>query len=54
MKTRLAGACNRHDRDEKCVRNFGRRDHLEDLGVDRRRETGWEGVDWMHLDQDRG
>jgi hypothetical protein len=41
--------------------NLKGRDHAEDLGVDGRinirmdlREIGWEGVDWMHLDQDRG
>jgi hypothetical protein len=28
--------------------------HLGDLGVDGNfREIGWEGVDWMHLAQDR-
>jgi hypothetical protein len=27
-------------------------DHSEDLGVDIW-ETGWEGVDWTHLAQDR-
>jgi hypothetical protein len=38
------------------------RDHLEDLGVDGKiintrmdlGETGLEGVDWMHLAQDKG
>jgi hypothetical protein len=35
------------------------RDHSEDLGIDRKiirmdlREIGWEGVDWIHLAQDR-
>ena len=34
---------------------------MEDLGVDRRiilkwilKKCGWEGVDWIHLAQDRG
>jgi len=34
-------------------------DHMEDLGIDGNirmnlMEKGWEGVDWMHLAQDRG
>jgi hypothetical protein len=35
------------------------RDHWEDLGVNGKnirmvhRERGWEGVDWMHVAQDR-
>jgi hypothetical protein len=31
------------------------RDHLEDLGVDGMilREREWEGMDWMHLTEDR-
>jgi hypothetical protein len=39
--------------------NLKGRDHLEDLGVDGKdirmdvREIGWEGVQWIHLDQDR-
>jgi hypothetical protein len=39
------------------LENLKGRDHLEDLYVDNirinLRETGWEGVDWMHLAQDR-
>jgi hypothetical protein len=42
--------------------NLKGRDHLEDIGVDGRwednirmylREIGWEGVDWIHVAQDR-
>jgi hypothetical protein len=39
--------------------NLKGRDHLEDLSVDGKiilewiREIGWEGVDWMHLAQDK-
>jgi hypothetical protein len=36
------------------------RDHLEDQGIDGRiilkyilKKTGWDGVDWLHLVQDR-
>jgi len=35
------------------------RDHLEDLGLSGKiiqmdlREIGWEGVDWLHLAEDR-
>jgi len=54
-----------HMRDEKCIQNIGQkilreRDHLEKLGVDGRiildwifREIGWEGMNWVHLSQDR-
>jgi hypothetical protein len=42
------------------LENAKGRDHLEDLGADwednirmNLRETGWEGVDWIHLAQDR-
>jgi hypothetical protein len=34
------------------MENLKGRDHLEDLVVDLR-ERGKEGVDWMHLTQDR-
>jgi hypothetical protein len=53
------------DRGENCTafwrENMKERDHLEDRGVDGRmgilmdiRETGWRGVEWIHLAQDRG
>jgi hypothetical protein len=42
------------------VENLQGKDHLEDQTVDGKlniimdlREMGWEGVDWMHLAQDR-
>jgi hypothetical protein len=39
------------------LENLKGRDHLEDLGIDGKIIlewiTGWEGVDWMHLVQDR-
>jgi hypothetical protein len=41
------------------VINVKRRDLSEDQGINGKnfgmdlRETGWEGVDWMHLAQDR-
>jgi hypothetical protein len=37
------------------LENLKERDHFEDLKVDGRdlRQTGWEGVDWIHLAQDR-
>jgi hypothetical protein len=40
--------------------NLKRRDHSEDLGVDgsniriELKEIVWEGVDWIHVAQDRG
>jgi len=40
--------------------NLNRRDHLEALGVGWEMnirmdlwDAGWEGVDWIHIDQDR-
>jgi hypothetical protein len=39
-----------------CWRNLRERDHLEDLGVDRRmrvQEVGERGMDWIDLAQDR-
>jgi hypothetical protein len=39
--------------------NLKGRNHLEELGIDGKiirmdhREIEWEGVDWMHLAQDR-
>jgi len=49
-----------HDRDEKCIQNFGQKIWREetnwDLGTDGKvmdlREIGQEGVDWLHLAQD--
>jgi hypothetical protein len=42
------------------LENLKGRDHLEDIGVDGKiilemdlREIGWEGVDWIHLVQER-
>jgi hypothetical protein len=60
----MGGKCSTHGRDEKCVENFGqksRQDETTQRPRHRRedniridlRETGWEGVDWMHLVQDR-
>jgi hypothetical protein len=55
----MGGACSTHGRDEKCIKFLvkkpegkrplrrPRKDRM-DLG-----EIGWEGVDWMHLAQDR-
>jgi hypothetical protein len=56
--------CSTHGRNNICTqilvcevegkRQFGtpRRRWKENIRVDLR-EVGWEGVDWMHLDQDR-
>jgi hypothetical protein len=30
------GECSTHETDEKCIQNFGWKDHLEDLGTDGR------------------
>jgi hypothetical protein len=39
------------------LENLKGRDHLEDPGMEGIKmdfgETGWEGVDWLHLTQDR-
>jgi hypothetical protein len=53
----MSGAFSMHEGDEKCVQIFGLvslkvRNNLEDLGLDGR--IIWEGVDWIHLAQDRG
>jgi hypothetical protein len=56
-------ACGTHGRG-KCTKFWWRRlkerDHLEGRGIDREhgikvdlREIGWEGVEWIHLAQDR-
>jgi hypothetical protein len=62
----MSGTCSTHGRHEKewqriLVENLKGRYHLENLGIYRRinntemnlREIGWEGVDWIHLAQDR-
>jgi hypothetical protein len=46
-------ACSAYGRNEKCIQNFGRKIQREDVGVDGR-IFEWEGVNWFHLDQDRG
>jgi hypothetical protein len=57
-------ACSTHGRDEKCIKMLvGKPKVKRPLGRHRRRwgnnirmgfrEIGWEGVDWMHLAQDR-
>jgi hypothetical protein len=58
------GSCSAHGEDEKCIKRFGQktegkrplrrpRHKWEDnIRIDLR-EIGWEGVDWMHLVQDR-
>jgi len=55
--------CSVHGRDEKWEQNFDqktwREEYLEDLDVDEDniymnlRENGLDGVDWIHLAQDR-
>jgi hypothetical protein len=41
------------------VKNFKGRDHLEEVGIDGNlsewilEETGWEGVEWLYLAQER-
>jgi len=54
----MNGTCSTHRRGEKCIEFWS-----EDLGIDGRvilewiridlREIWWEGVDWIHLAQDR-
>jgi hypothetical protein len=56
----MGGACSTHGSDEKYVQNFDRklegkrplgRTKLrweDDIGMNLR-ETGWEGMDWIHL-----
>jgi hypothetical protein len=57
------GACSKHGKDEKYMRNFGRKFQKRPLGRRRRRwednitmdliKTRREVVDWIHLSQDR-
>jgi len=60
----VSGTGSTHGRGEKCIQNFGWKtwkNPSEDLGVDGRivfrmdgMEIGWEGVEWIHVAQDRG
>jgi hypothetical protein len=43
----MGGACIPHERNEKCIKM------LVGKPEGRRREIGWEAVDWIHLYQDR-
>jgi hypothetical protein len=56
--------CSTHGRDEKCTEKFGPKARRDEVIVRRRhrwednirmdnRETVWEGVNWIHLAQDR-
>jgi len=56
----MGGSCSTYGRQESCTqglwRNLRERDHLEDLGVDRRmrvQEVGERGMDWTDLAQVR-
>lgn len=56
----MGRACGTYRGEEKCIEGFGGeawRDHLQNLGVDNiktaLKETGQEGVDWIHLAHDR-
>jgi len=58
----MGGICSTHGRDEKCIQNFARYEGKKLLGRISHRwedirmdlgETGWEGVNWIHLTQDR-
>jgi hypothetical protein len=60
----MGGVCNTHGRDENLIQNFGQKNEGKTpLGRPRHRwennirmglrEIGWEGVDWIHLIQDR-
>jgi hypothetical protein len=59
----MGGACSTHGRDEKCIHHLvGKPERMRPRGrLSRRceynnimclRETGWQGVCWMHQDQD--
>jgi hypothetical protein len=52
----MSGACSKHGADEKCIHVYsvlvGKPEVLRPLGRPSR-ALGWEGVDWMHLVQDR-
>jgi hypothetical protein len=60
----MGGACSTHWREKKFIQDFvGKSEGKRPLGRPRRRwydnirtdlrEIGWEGVDWIHLVQDR-
>jgi hypothetical protein len=60
----MGGACSTHGRGENCVKNFGltpegkrplrRCSHRREFNITMDiKEIGWEGVDWMYVDQDR-
>jgi len=60
----MGGACSTHGKHEKCTQVFfGKPEGKRPTGRHRRRwednsrtvltEIGWEGVDWMHVAQDR-
>jgi hypothetical protein len=60
----MDGASSAHGKDEKhaifWLENLKGRDQLEDLGMDGKiniridlREIWWEGLEWIHLAQDR-
>jgi hypothetical protein len=64
IKDEMGGACSTHGRDEKCIQYFGWKTWREEttgrlmrtcetnIRMDLR-ETGWKGVDWVRLAQDR-
>jgi hypothetical protein len=58
------GACSTHEREDKCIKYIRfkpqGKNHSKDVGVNGKddirmylRETGWVGVDCIHLAQDR-
>jgi hypothetical protein len=60
----MGGTCSTHERDEKLIQTLigkpegkiphGRPRHKWEANIRTDlREIGWEGVDWMHLAQDR-
>jgi hypothetical protein len=60
----MGGACSKHRSDEECVHNFGLKTcRKKPLRRPRRRwkdnikialkEIWWEGVDWIHMAQDK-
>jgi ribosome biogenesis protein Nip4 len=60
----MGGTCSAHGGDVKCIRNFGSslqgkrplrrpKSRWEDNIKKNLREIGFEGVDWIHLAQDR-
>jgi hypothetical protein len=61
---KIGRACSMHDKDEKCIQNFGWETLREETAWKTRyrwednirmglREIGWKGVDCPHLAQDR-